>query len=540
MARNCAPWACLLLLGGASGGWAADGAALYTQHCAMCHQATGLGLPGVFPPLAKSDFLKLSRTKAIQAPCEGLSGKITVNGHDYDSAMPMVVLDDAALSAVLTHVFTHWGNAEPAVTAEEVQQARAGTKFPTYATLLAANAFAPLPAAPAGWKLAEAGALQFSPVRMAHRPGDATVLVLAADGHLWNFSPTTGQATHVLSPTDYLQVKLGSPATYGIGWDHENHFYLTSNQREEFTVPNQNLCTVWRTAPVPVGASLDHLPTPAAWFQTTYPYGIGPFNHGISHVAQGPDGMMYVSSGSRTDGGEAGDDERFSQAGEVPMTACLWKLDPQAQHPALTLYAPGLRNPYSFAWTAAGQHYALVNGPNADLPEEFDHLRPGQHYGFPYQFGSTDAKPYPWTPAPPPGLAFTHPVQNLGPDALGYDQAAPASTFTPHSSPAGLLWLESDVYPPPYRHSFFCVRYGNLLEKPTDSGFDLLHIQLQPSPTGGVETATIHTLLHPLARPLDLIEYQPGHLLIAEYSRGVNYLAGIGQPGRILSFQVVK
>ena len=69
-----------------------DGASLYGQYCAMCHQAGGQGIPKIFPPLAKSDFLKSNRTKSIQAPCEGLSGKITVNGQNYDGGMPMVVL----------------------------------------------------------------------------------------------------------------------------------------------------------------------------------------------------------------------------------------------------------------------------------------------------------------------------------------------------------------------------------------------------------------------------------------------------------------
>src|SRR6185312_4482660 len=34
-----------------------DGHALFESNCSSCHQATGLGLPGSFPPLAKSDFL---------------------------------------------------------------------------------------------------------------------------------------------------------------------------------------------------------------------------------------------------------------------------------------------------------------------------------------------------------------------------------------------------------------------------------------------------------------------------------------------------
>ena len=517
-----------------------EGSAIYTQYCAMCHQAGGQGVAGVFPPLAKSDFLKLHRTKAIQAACEGLSGKITVNGKEYNGAMPLVVLDDDKLAAVLTYVFTSWGNEEAPVKPDEVAQARAGTKFPTYAKLLAANGFSPLPKAPDGWEIQEAGQLQFSPARMAHRPGDDKILLLTGDGHVWNFSPTTGQSMHVLAPSDYLDPKQGGAATYGIGWDKENHFYITSNQRQEFVIPHVNLATVWRTPAIAPGASLDALPKPTAWFQTKYNWGIGGFNHGISHVAQGPNGFLYVTSGSRTDGGETGNDERYSREGETPVTACLWKLDPKSDQPRLETIAHGMRNAFGYAWTAAGEHYAVVNGPDADTPEELDHIKPGQHYGFPYQFGNSTGKPYPYTPDAPAGLTFTHPVQNQGPDALDYQGKAPTATFTPHSSPAGIIWLEDPAYPEAFRHSFLTVRFGNLLAREKDSGFDLLQIKLNPITKGGPETATIKTILSPLARPIDLIEFKPGHILIAEYSRGITYAAGLGQPGRILSLKVKR
>ncbi len=516
---------------------AADGQSLYTQYCAMCHQAGGQGIPAIFPPLAKSDFLKQQRIKAIQAPCEGLSGKIVVNGLEYNSAMPMVVLDDVKLAAVMTYIFTSWGNAEAPVDEKEVAQARAGTKFPTFVKLQAANGFSPLPTAPEGWELAEAGQLQFSPARMAYRPGDSMVLLLTGDGHVWNFSPSTGQAAHLLAPSDYLDPKQGTPASYGIGWDREHHFYITSNQRQEFVIPNVNLATVWRTTPILPGSPLTSLPKPTAWFQTKYNWGIGGFNHGISHIAQGPDGFLYVTSGSRTDGGELGNDERYSKEGETPVTACLWKLDPKLEHPILETFAHGMRNAFGFAWTSAGEHYAVVNGPDADMPEELDHLKPGKHYGFPYQFGDSTAKAYPYTPEAPVGLTFTYPVLNQGPDGLDYQKKIPTATFTPHSSPAGIIWLEDEIYPSAYRHSFFTVRFGNLLTRDQDSGFDLLQIKLNPATESG-ETATIKTILHPLARPIDLIEYRPGHLLIAEYSRGITYAAGLGQPGRILSFRL--
>lgn len=35
-----------------------QGAELFAANCAACHQADGKGLPGAFPPLAGSDYIK--------------------------------------------------------------------------------------------------------------------------------------------------------------------------------------------------------------------------------------------------------------------------------------------------------------------------------------------------------------------------------------------------------------------------------------------------------------------------------------------------
>ncbi|HEX2750089.1 MAG TPA: cytochrome c, partial [Verrucomicrobiales bacterium] len=146
---------------------APDGAALYRQHCAVCHQTEGQGVPGVFPPLAASDFLTKERERALRAPLEGLSGEITVNGKKFNSAMPLLVLSDEDVAAVMTWVGTNMGNAAPAVTVEEVAKVRAKTKYATFASLNSAHGYNPLPAAPPGWSLREAAALPMQPVRLA-------------------------------------------------------------------------------------------------------------------------------------------------------------------------------------------------------------------------------------------------------------------------------------------------------------------------------------------------------------------------------------
>ena len=104
----------------------AKGEAAYLANCAACHQPNGQGLPGAFPPLAGSDYLKGDRRQVMAAALFGLSGPITVNGVDYNGVMPSLGhLTDADLAAALTYVFGSWGNDGAAVGEKEVAALRA-------------------------------------------------------------------------------------------------------------------------------------------------------------------------------------------------------------------------------------------------------------------------------------------------------------------------------------------------------------------------------------------------------------------------------
>ena len=102
------------------------GKALFAGTCSVCHQSNGAGLPGVFPPLAKSDYLTGSYDRAIKAVLHGLSGKVVVNGTAYDSVMPpMNQLNDDEIANILTYVANEWGNPGGRVSTEEVRKLRA-------------------------------------------------------------------------------------------------------------------------------------------------------------------------------------------------------------------------------------------------------------------------------------------------------------------------------------------------------------------------------------------------------------------------------
>lgn len=91
---------------------AAAGKKVFEANCAACHQPTGTGLPGAFPPLAKSDYLNGQPVDSIiNVVLKGLNKPITVNGVKYSTAMPPLVgLSDADVANVLTYVYGSWGN----------------------------------------------------------------------------------------------------------------------------------------------------------------------------------------------------------------------------------------------------------------------------------------------------------------------------------------------------------------------------------------------------------------------------------------------
>lgn len=107
----------------------ADGAALYAARCAACHQANGTGLPGVFPPLAGSDWVTGQESTLAGILLHGVTGTLTVSGVKYNGTMPAfkTQLSDAEIAALATYLRTQWGNRASPVSAEGVRAARTAT-----------------------------------------------------------------------------------------------------------------------------------------------------------------------------------------------------------------------------------------------------------------------------------------------------------------------------------------------------------------------------------------------------------------------------
>ena len=87
-----------------------DGKEVYQDFCIQCHLDTGMGVSGVFPPLAKSDYLANNVDLSIRALKYGMSGPIIVNGEEYNGVMQEQGLDDVEIADVMNYILNNWGN----------------------------------------------------------------------------------------------------------------------------------------------------------------------------------------------------------------------------------------------------------------------------------------------------------------------------------------------------------------------------------------------------------------------------------------------
>jgi hypothetical protein len=426
---------------------------------------------------------------------------------------------------------------------------------------------ATLPAAPDGCKVRVVAAFadgEQEPVRIAAHPTTGWLYVLGGGGDVTLIEPDSGKKRLLLKGDDYIEqpkrkdiniplpidrqwvnapITLRATLCLGLTFDNENRLYLVAN----VLLPGKlwiNRVDLYRADPPGTDGSVAK---PKLWTRFDHPYGVGGFNHGACRIAQGPDGLIYLGSGSRTDHGETGDEPHISKLGEAPhpdipggrgfaggdFTASVLRFDPAKGQQAPEVYCRGNRNPYGFDWDDKGRLIDAEHGPMADHPEELNHLQQGKHYGFPYVFGNNETPNYDDRLKRPADLTFEPPIKNLGPGGLLGDH--PMYSLAPHSAPGGLIFYRKGMLPKKYENTFFLARFGNLVNY-NRIGFDVLNIRLEEK--DGRLVAHSERFLDRLARPIDLC-VSGGKLYIVEYCRQTE-TAGPGSEGYTAGGRVLE
>ncbi|WP_339679269.1 c-type cytochrome [Cyclobacterium marinum] len=272
---------------------------------------------------------------------------------------------------------------------------------------------------------------------------------------------------------------------------------------------------------------------------TTAEYGTTntPFDHGWSALQVSKDGKsIFVVSGSRTDHGEVQDNlGAYPNSRDVALTSKIFRIPIDAENLLLPddlsflkkngyLYAEGLRNAYDLALDPKGRLLAVVNSGDYDQNEDMFWVREGFHYGYPWVMGGMESpQQFPdWFPDPskdpflnegaaawpddfyndpefpekPKGVEFGKSIVNYGPDAdkfrdeiTGEIQDASnlgvgITTFTPHSSPLGLVSDNANLLPGRFKGKAMVLRYTSgkksvLMQPFTSEGEDLLLLDLE-------------------------------------------------------------
>ncbi len=88
-----------------------EGEVLYKQHCSNCHQADGVGLGRVYPPLNQSDFMDKNFEEVICLIKYGRTGELSVNGIIYNQPMKgNPTLTDLEVAEIVTYIYNTWSN----------------------------------------------------------------------------------------------------------------------------------------------------------------------------------------------------------------------------------------------------------------------------------------------------------------------------------------------------------------------------------------------------------------------------------------------
>lgn len=380
--------------------------------------------------------------------------------------------------------------------------------------------------------------------RIVYDPSDKSFYTIAWNGDLFHLTAGGG---------GYRLERLASAADHGINYLQglalqDGSVYLVGN-----VVITQGVSGYGKAVKAQLGGTL-------SWteiFKTAeHASSKTLFDHAFSAICFSPDGEdMYIASGSRTDHGEVKDNEgRYPGLREVALTSCIFKLPATTENLQLPndsaalapyVYVRGVRNAFSLAFAANGDLFSVENSGDRDDPEEMNWIRPGAHYGFPWEMGGNDTpmqfpgykpdedklinrnysayqigafhedKTYPQKPK---NLTFRKPIRNAGPDADKYrdpatgqvidasDNGTTIPTFTAHRSPLGLVFDNKSAFSADYKGKGFVLSYqeGSANYGPMqETGRDLLMLDLKKNSAGDDYTLNAYRIAEHFVDPTD-------------------------------------
>ena len=340
-------------------------------------------------------------------------------------------------------------------------------------------------------------------VRIAKDPRNDQLYYLKINGDIFKLSLNSG--------TNSSATRIGSSANHGLSTSVEGMaigpdgaIYIVANISTNSG--NSNIARIMKGTPNGTGSF--------SWSMLAqtepYPLSRTAFDHLANGLAVSPDGQfLFLNSGSRTDHGEVeSTGGLYPNLRDAPLTAKIIRVPTSASNLILSndltalkaagyVFAEGTRNAFSLAFGPGDDLFATDNGPDRDMSDELNWIRPGMHYGFPWRMGGADnPQQFPnYDPAtdllldsrfvavangtyhndptfPPPPTNFAEPVINLGPDACSFRDPSDGSikiasqlgltlsSVTAHRSPLGLVFDTAAATAPPFQQHGFMLSWN--------------------------------------------------------------------------------
>lgn len=290
---------------------------------------------------------------------------------------------------------------------------------------------------------------------------------------------------------------------------------------------------------------------------------IGTF-HGVGGLAVGPDNMLYINSGSESFYGYLGNGqletflpEYNPQTGQGFWNARILRSTLTGGLNNIDVFAEGIRNSFDITFRLDGKLFGVENGPNTncEYAEEFNLIEEGDHYGFPYKYGSdvsgsdssmscqnSGGGNQVGPPALPNGITPRGAMANYGPDSRpnsgqpGYSNGGEYYGFHPHSSPNGVDFYEPSLmdaasikFPSEFHGRAFVARFGQLETNIPNWGRDVVSLRLDDPSEGFL----CNTFLQNMGRAIDVLCAYNGKLYVLEFDQTTSGAAVFGSASRI-------
>jgi glucose/arabinose dehydrogenase len=248
--------------------------------------------------------------------------------------------------------------------------------------------------------------------------------------------------------------------------------------------------------------------------------------HSVKTIKIGPDNHLYINVGSSCNVCVENEPLRATILRYTLDGKPAGSLETLGRHAPNPTWAKGLRNSQGFDWhPRTGAMFATNNGSdmrsemkngkvNDELPpEHLNKIEAGKHYGWPYCWGDPSNS----------GTMIEDPNFPAG-NGFCKTTAAPAITFTSHSTPIGITFLAKTNFPVEYKNDAIIAMRGSWNREQL-SGYKLVRVKFnadKPSEVVDFATGWLNNN-EAWGRPVDVIAGPDGALYVSDDRAGNIY-----------------